>query len=334
MGTEASYPSPEEVHSQSEQGKAGIFDSEWTAPKNGELGDLVLIYFVAPRKATCFIARLASRPYWQTDVEVNAVNAVGRHQWWAATSPFIEIEPIPYKTLQAAAGGYLPLRGRSGHYLSPRSIGSLAFTARDPSRQSDVDDIAQVPTGNPDVPERIDSLDAWKATPGGALPLEAKVSEHVVEPLAQLLWGPDMQWAHEHLIEPTLGPIPLREHRVPSGLVDFVFEYAGKFALAVEVKLTILRPASGVWTDSPDFQQLLRYMSDLDLPGLLVDAQRLLLVKTGASAPFAEIVRTEATWDDITLVRDLLLEGRWGTSLVPPTNPPRTSAARRTARRG
>lgn len=334
MGSEASYPTTDDLTEQWEQGQAGLFDEEWTAPKNGELGDLVLFYFVAPRKAACFVARLASRPYWQTDVEVNAVKAVDPHQWWAVTSPLIEIEPIPYKTLQDAADGHLPLRGRSGHYLSPRTISSLTFVAKDPARQSDVDQIAQLPSGNPDVPEPIDNLDAWRAIPGGALPLEAKVSEHVVEPLIKLLWGPNMQWAHEHLIEPTLGPIPLREHRVPSGLVDFVFEYAGQAALAVEVKLTVLRPAAGVWSDSRDFQQLLRYMRDLDLPGLLIDAQRLLLVKRGDVVPFAEIIRTAATWEDLALIRDLLLEGRWGSSLAPPSSSPSRAPARRTARRG
>ena len=53
-------------------------------------------------------------------------------------------------------------------------------------------------------------------------------------------------------------------------------------------------------------------MTDLALPGLLVDAQRILLVKRGASAPVAEVIRAEATWDDIALIRDLLLEGRFG----------------------
>lgn len=70
--------------------------------------------------------------------------------------------------------------------------------------------------------------------------------------------------------------------RAEGGYVDFVFEFDGVPALAVEVKLAILRPVSGVWADSPDFLQLRRYMSALDVPGLLVDAQRLLLVRRGA----------------------------------------------------
>ena len=300
IGDEASYPTPEGLREQRARAEAGIFDYDWTAPKNGELGDLVLVYFIAPRKSACFVARLATAPHWQTDIEVNALNAVDVHQWWSQLTPLIEIDPIPYKTLQEATGGYLPLRGRSGHYLPPRTIQALTFTAKDAERQAELDRVVQVPSGNPDLPEEVESLDEWKAIPSGALPLEAKVSEHIVRPLARL--------AGNAVSGPGLDFGITAEYRVPSGFVDFVFMYpASTPALAVEVKLTVLRPQSGVWTDSPDFQQLQRYMRDLDVSGLLVDAQRLLLVKRGSDAPFAEIIRSEATWEDIALVRDLIL---------------------------
>ena len=300
IGDEASYPTPEGLGEQRERAEAGIFDYDWTAPKNGELGDLVLVYFIAPRKSACFVARLATAPHWQTDIEVNALNAVDVHQWWSQLTPLIEIVPIPYKALQEATGGYLPLRGRSGHYLPPRTIQALTFTAKDAERQAELDRVVQVPSGNPDLPEEVESLDEWKAIPAGALPLEAKVSEHIVRPLARL--------AGNAVSGPGLYFGMTAEYRVPSGFVDFVFMYpASTPALAVEVKLTVLRPQSGVWTDSPDFQQLQRYMRDLDVSGLLVDAQRLLLVKRGSDAPFAEIIRSEATWEDIALVRDLIL---------------------------
>lgn len=304
IGSEASYPTPEDLQDQRAQGDAGLFDDEWTAPKNGELGDLVLIYFVAPRKATCFVARLASRPYWQTDVEVAADKAVNPHQWWAATTPFIEIEPIPYKTLQEAVGGYLPLRGRSGHYLSPRTISALKFSAQDPARQAELDQIAQVPVGHPELPAKGDiDFERWKQIPSGLLSIEAKVSEYVVEPLAAILAdAPPTRLPNPYKLE--------REHRVPGGIVDFVFRW-GELppVAAVEVKVAILRPVSGVWSDSPDFLQLRRYMDALEAPGLLVDAHSVLLVKPGADAPSAEIVRSEATWKDVALICDLLAEG-------------------------
>lgn len=335
-GDEASYPTPDDIREQRARAEAGIFEYDWTAPKNGELGDLVLLYFVAPQKAACFVARLATSPHWQTDVEVNALNRVDPHQWWAELTPLVEIEPIPYAALQDAAGGHLPLRGRSGHYLARQTIEALTFVAKDPDRQDEVDLIAQVPSGNPELPDVVGSIEEWKAIPAGALPLEAKVSEHVVRPLGELVFGPEWAWTggpQEPRIEPTLGPVIVPEYRVPSGFVDFVFMYPSSTpALAVEVKLTTLRPPSGVWTDSRDFQQLLRYMRDLGVPGLLVDAQGLLLVKRGEDAPFAEIVRAEAKWEDIALIRDLLLAGL-DEDQAGRSNPIRPSLSRRIARR-
>jgi len=338
MGDEASYPTPADLDAMSTEGQAGIFDTEWTAPKNGELGDLALIYFQAPRKAACFVARLASRPYWQTDLDVKAARNVERHQWWASLTPLIEIEPIPYAALQEAAEGFLPLRGRSGHYLSPATIKALRFVAKRPERQAEVDHIAQVPVGSAELPKGEETtFEEWRHVPGGLLPLEAKVSEHIVRPLLEdFVFRAPHSRPEQRLDRSALTSLA-PEFPVPVGYVDFVFEYGFIPALAVEVKLTILRPASGLWNDSPDFRQLQRYMAELGVPGLLVDAQRILLVRLGKEAPFAEVVRAEATWKDIALIRDLILEG-WGDRSVqmsegsPPGSSP--SHPRRALRRG
>ncbi|MFB2582145.1 hypothetical protein ACEXQD_12925 [Herbiconiux sp. P15] len=329
IGDSASYPTPEELTEMADEGKAGIFDNDWTAPKNGELGDLVLFYFMAPRKAVHFVARLASQPFWDADVEVNAEAAVDPHQWWAYTTPLIEIAPISYEMIRAASHGYLNLKGRSGHYISPATVTGLKLIAARPDQQEDLDRVVKEPVGMAMLPEadRI-GLEEWRNIPGGLLTLEAKVSEYVAGPIEALMYGaPDPA----QIFEPTLGPFVHAEYSVPSGFVDFVYEYGGKPALAVEVKLTMIRPQSGVWIDSPDFQQLQRYMADLDTPGLLVDAQRILLVHPGGDEPFAEIVRAEATWDDVAMIRDLMIEGRARKTIiyealhVPP---------RRVARRG
>ncbi|MFF1633488.1 hypothetical protein [Leifsonia sp. NPDC058248] len=334
MASEASYPTPEELAEMWDDGVAGIFDTEWTAPKNGEFGDLVLVYFVAPRKAAHFVARMALRPFWESGLEVNADATVDPHQWWVYLTPLVEIEPIAYKELQQAHNGDLPLRGRSGHYLPSKTIAALTFKAVRPEQQAEVDRIVQIPVGMAELPDKADTtFEEWKAIPGGLLPLEASVSEHVVWPLARLLdAAPYLSTAQ--MLDGTLGPIVTPEYRVPSGFVDFVFDYGGPPApaLAVEVKLTLLRPASGVWSDSPDFRQLRRYMDDLDVPGLLVDAQRLLLVRPGADGPFAEIVRSNATWGDIALIRDLMLEGCRRKSNERPSRPSRPT--RRVFNRG
>lgn len=334
-GDEVSFPTPGELARMQADGTRGVFDNLWTAPKNGELGDLALVYFQTPRKAAHFVARLASRPFWQTDVEVNAIEAVDLHQWWAYTTPLIEIEPIPYQALREAAGGYLNLKGRSGHYLPPKVIAALSFKAAHAEQQDELERVAQAPVGMAELPDQAElTFEEWRRIPSGLLPLEAKVSEYIVKPLETLLYGPGWEWTRtrEPRIEPTLGPVVKPEYKVPSGFVDFVFEYGGPPvpALAVEVKLAVLRPSSGGWADSLDFRQLRRYMDALDVPGLLVDAQRLYLVKPGADAPYAEIVRAKATWGDIALIRDLLIDAeRKRNPLKPRLALPRPRVARR-----
>lgn len=312
VGTEASFPDPDALDESRMLADAGVNDLMWTAPKNGDIGDLVLFYFLSPRKAVHFVARLASRPFWRSDVTVAADKPVDAHQWWAYVTPLLEVEPISYSVLREAHGGHLPLRGRSGHYLSPEVVSGLHFTAVHPNQQPEVDHVATVPVRGDDLPNpESTTFDQWRSIASGQLPLEAKVSEHIVRPLAYLVYGPEWEWTggdRELRIDPTVGPVVIREQQVASGFVDFVFNYpASTPALAIEVKLTILRPQSGVWGDSPDFRQLRRYMHDLGTPGLLIDAQRILLVRAGEDEPFAEVIRAQATWDDIALIHDLML---------------------------
>jgi hypothetical protein len=318
MGDEASYPTPAVIAELRADALGGVYDHDWTAPKNGELGDLALFYFIAPRKAACFVARFASIPFWDQDVEVNAVTHVTPNQWWVFTTPPIEIEPIPYADLRAAAGGHLLLKGRSGHYLSPEAVSALTFTAKDPDQQSEVDRVARTPTGDPRLPDpRNMRFEQWKSIPSGALPLEAKVSEYVVEPMfAGLVDVPQ-------IFDLTLATVLTREYRTATGYVDYVVEIAERPVLAIEVKLAVQRPASGVWLDSPDFRQLRRYMDELDVPGLLIDAHGILLVESGADGPRKEIVRARAKVSDIEF---LVQEDR--------PRPNARASARRVIRRG
>lgn len=336
MGSEASFPSPEFLASTRRAADAGLYATMWTAPKNGEVGDLAVLYFAAPRKAAYFVMRLVSRPFWRTDVSAAADRPVVRHQWWAWITPPIEIKAIPYNALREAAGGYLTLKGRSGHYLSADSISKLAFTAANAKQQADVDRVVKVPVGMSELPSpRSTSFDEWRQIPGALLPLEAKVSEHIVGPLVDFLWDAPYASDQHPLTDRTLGPALFPEYRVTSGYVDFVVMYGGPPtpALAVEVKLAAVLPPSGLWADSEDFQQLTRYMADLGTPGLLVDAQRVLLVRPGADAPYAEIVRTEATWEDIEQIRHLLLKG-WAGERAEVVTGESLHVSRRVVRRG
>jgi len=152
------------------------------------------------------------------------------------------------------------------------------------------------------------TFEEWKAMSSGAFTLEAKVSEHVVRPLLERYVFKASDSRPDRRLDMTAFFGLEVEHRAASGFVDFLFKYpAHTPALVVEVKPAIRRSPTGSWADSPDFQQLRRYMDDLGTPGLLIDAHSLLLVEPGAEAPYAEIVRSEATWDDIAMIRDLIL---------------------------
>lgn len=336
-GDEASFPSSDDVEEMAAEALAGIFETEWTGPKNGEPGDLALIYFVAPRKQVCFVARFASEPYWQTDVEVNADATVNPNQWWVRLTNLIEIEPITYQQLQGAFDGYLNARGRSGLHLPAGVVEALDFRAADPSQQAELERIAVVPDGVVALATGVHTLEEWREIPSGMMRLENDVSAHLVEPLFyQLLLhasGTDSQV----LIDPTAGPFLEPQFRLPGvGIADFAVRYGPHFAphaMVVEVKLAMIKPESGIWIGSRDFQQLRRYMDEIDTPGLLIDAHRVVLVRPGEDSPFHEFVRADATWDDIARVASLVLEGA---DRHPPVEPPqnRRVFARRVARRG
>ncbi|MTB87054.1 hypothetical protein H9L21_08195 [Aeromicrobium senzhongii] len=130
MGDSASRLSDEESWEFQREGRAGIYNAMWTAPRNIEVGDLVLFYFVSPVKAVHYVARAASRAFWRDDIEVNADSPVGDKQWWAYFTPPVEIEPITYAQLRDAQNGHLNLRGRSGHFLHRETIGALSLRAK------------------------------------------------------------------------------------------------------------------------------------------------------------------------------------------------------------
>lgn len=312
MASEPSYLSEEALLETRRAEDAGIYDLMWTAPKNGQAGDVCMVYFAAPRSAVHFVARLASQPFWSTDIDATDDHGIDRHQWWAYLSPPIEVEPVTIGVLRAAFGGYLTLKGRSGHYVPPRVTAQLSIRARDEARQSELNDVFQPPSSAPgaSAAEPL-TLEGWRSVPGGLLPLEAKVSELVVLPLIDLMTSPLVpQDGHGRAGLTSVEVVA--EYPVSSGFVDFVLN-AGTppvAALAIEVKLATPRPSSGSWRDSADFQQLLRYMRDLGTPGLLVDMHRVLLVRPDADQPFREIIRSSATWDDVAAIRDLVHEGR------------------------
>jgi len=294
IGDECAYPGGEETEVFRRHGDVGIYDNLWTVSKNARLGDLVVIYFVAPRRAAHFVARLASNPYWRDNVKPDAKTKIVDRQWWADLTPLVEIEPIPSDRFVAAHDGHFRFKGRYGHYLRPSVVDRLEIVAKHTAQRSLVGQIALSPVGLSELPEPEQmTFEQWRDIASGALTLEAQVSEYVVEPFLK-----------RNILLTLVGGWE-REYKVTRGSVDFVIlgnaltqDYELPIA-AIEVKLAIQRPSDGLWLGSPDFRQLRRYMDDLGVPGLLIDANTILLVDKGADAPYIEIQRSDPAGEDL-----------------------------------
>lgn len=294
VGDEASFPTTEELASSAAKGKVGIFDDLWTAAKQTQFGDLVLIYFMSPRKAVHFVARAASDAFFDREIAVNAERTVADEQRWAYLTPLIEIEPIPFAALQAASNNHLILRGRSGKFLRPETIQQLTFKAANPRDQAELDRVIKVPVGRADLPAPASiDIDLWRTIAAGALALESDVERYIVEPLLR------------HLLPET--HVHQRQHRLRTGVVDYVVTSNSEVVSAVEVKLAIPRPPSGDWGSTAEFMQLRRYIDHLRVPGLLIDAHRVVLVEPDATAPVAVIERTTCTQEELEVIRRHLM---------------------------
>ncbi len=296
LGDEASYPTAEELEQQRRDADDGNFSCEWTTAKQTLRGDLAFVYFISPRKAAHFVTRAATDAIFDRELGVNAVGAVANEQWWADFTPLIEIEPIPFGTLRDAVGGHLILKGHSGKFLRPETVGALEVRARYPRDQADLDRILLVPTGLAELPPAAEvSIDVWKTISAGALPLEAHVSSYIVEPLLRhVLRRTALTWTPEY--------------HVQHGVVDYVIVDDDKRPrTAIEVKLVCAGPPAGDWSKSKELRQLRRYTDDLEVPGMLIDAHRIYLVEHGAEAPYRTVERRSADRSDLRAIREHIL---------------------------
>ena len=290
IGSEASFPDQAELDAQQEAARVGIFEWDWTTASQTQIGDLALFYFISPRKSVNFVARAASDAYFSRDVDVDADRSVSSVQWWADFTTPIEIEPIPVATLRDAAGGYLPLRGRSGHFLNPSLVEQLNFVAKNPNQQTELERLFVTPIGRADLPNpQTMTVAAWREIAAGALRLESDVSTYLVEPLLRTV------------LRDTSLTIK-REYPVGRGWADFVILNGETVIHVIEVKKVIRGLQNGAET-SGDLKQLLRYMHRLDVPGTLFDSHRLFLVARGSAVPHRHVERISSDDDDIRSLR-------------------------------
>ncbi|MBS1846837.1 MAG: hypothetical protein JST73_01030 [Actinobacteria bacterium] len=289
MGDDDSYMTEENLReAERDLSRHGVFTTRWNASPKVRFGDLVLVYYRAPGKAVHFVARAASDAYFDAHSDIEVTTDVAPAQWMVDLTVPIEIEPIDFATLERVANGHLNLKGRSGKYLRPEAIDALDFVAVDPELREELGWVTETPVGRPDLPDPEQmSLEQWCAVTAGALENEEQVSQYIVEPLIRLA-------------TPTLTAVP-QVHLADGGIAGFVLrDDDGRDRWVVEVKQLIERRHGEGVTSTPAYNQLRRYQKTTGLPGLLIDAHRVLAVSVAGRIDFD---RTRDSFSDQTIER-------------------------------
>lgn len=288
FGDSAAYPTRKEVQADERRGDAGIFEWLWTTAKQTEVGDLVFCYFITPHKAAHFVARTASRAFFDREIGVNANQEVADAQWWCLLTTPIEIEPIPVEVLRDCADGFLPLRGRSGLYLRPEVVAALPVVARYPEDAAALARVLCTPVGNPDLPDPANvSRQEWRSIASGAMKLEKHVEQYIVEPMLRLLLESEPSLTHQ------------RSYRIGAKVADYVVSGPEGPRCVLEVKLALREASEGIWEHSPDFLQVRGYADSLNTGSILIDANRICLIDNQAPSPWRIIDRRHATPTDL-----------------------------------
>lgn len=302
-GDEASFPSEQELASASHKVAGQVYDYLWTAAKQTQPGDLLFLYFVHERKAIHFVARAAVAAWYSGELEVAANARVRPTQWWTCITPPVPITPIPFAQLKDAFHGDLVMRGRSGRYIPPATVTRLIEIIGEDAITPELEAVLRQPVGLADLPEPQQmTFEQWRVIAAGELPLEAKVEEHLVEPLLRLALRDrdDLR--------------PQKRYRVAGGIADYaILSDTGAPCAIIEVKVAVRKRPNASWSDSPDFLQTRRYADALNCPSVLIDSHYVHLIAPHADAPHATIERRTATAADL----DALTEHISGERLPP-----------------
>lgn len=293
IGDDASFPTPGELVAQRDPANPDL--AEWTCPRQIMRGDLVFIYFIAPRKAIYFAARAMSAPVYETEAEVNALKPIDPHQWWAELSPLIPVPTVPYTQLAQLHNGQLILKGKPRHYLSPTIVEQLV------ARFGDLDDeqrlVLQTPIGDPDLPRYPTkmNLEDVRRIASGKLRVEEEVERYVVEPLLNLCF-------------PAGAKLDVRKRvRITgAGIADYGIYDDEVLCGVVEVKLGVRRRRDGDLRGSPDVQQAVRYAMAADTPAVLIDANTVFLIDRNAAEPSHSFDRQRLTDHHLSTIAALL----------------------------
>ncbi len=271
IGDEASFPTTAELKAQRRLRNPEI--NSWTSPRQIQRGDLVFVYYMNPRKAVHFVARALNPPVFESSIEVNSIKPVDPHQWWTDLTPFVEVPPIPFKLVRDLHGGHLILRGKPTHYLTPDIVSQLinhCGVLNDEQRL-----VMQRPVGDAALPDPANmSLATLRRISAGALRLEAQVEQYVAEPVLAKAFPASRGFRIE------------KQYRIEgAGIADYGIFERDQLIGVVEVKLGITRLLGSVLGGSPDLEQLGRYCSKAKVPGLLIDANEIVLVDLDSLRP-------------------------------------------------
>ncbi|MEZ5380998.1 MAG: hypothetical protein R2754_04290 [Microthrixaceae bacterium] len=295
VGDSASMPDDEDLAAQRAAIEGGPW--VWTCPKHIQPGDLVFVYFVEPEKAVRFVARALTWAEFDPTRGVNSIKKVDPHQWWTFLSPFVPVDSISFKQLEEHFGHKLILRGKPTHYVPPRAFDRIV------DGLGELDDeqalILQRPVGNDELPPAGEiGLAELTEMAAGALNTESMVEEYVVEPLLGLAFPASD------------GFRITRQHRLESGRIpDFAVFNGDELRGLVEAKLGIGR-GSGPLAGCPEVEQIRRYCQEAGLPGLLIDANEIVLVSPDEDEPVGYLDRVSLGDAGITEIAGFLAATR------------------------
>lgn len=318
MGDGGSFYSPTDLRRLVARDRAGLSVDCWTCSPRVEIGDVLFIYYMAPRKAIHFVCRATSRPYVDPALYVRANIAVSKYQWWVEISPPVEIEPIPFNEIRQAAGGYLNLKGRAGKYLDVDAANHLLKAVKvtnGPSAHLASQTLERL-TGRADLPNPDKmTLPEWRNVASGKLKGEREVERYIVEPLFRYSGIPRT--------------FAIRQSPTSEGIPDYVIRQNAEDLAVVEVKQRVAGPRGGVvlWADLPDYEQVCRYSRHLGCKGMLIDCDQVFLFSGKAMNLLRRFDRQSLTREDAKVIGRFLLsrQPRAGSAV----RKPRAGAQRR-----
>ena len=275
----------------------------WTCSPRIEIGDVLFLYFMAPRKSINFVCRAISRPYFDRNEEVSAEwdRDVSEYQWWVDHTPPVSVEPISFKTINEFMGGSLNLRGRSGKFIDHAAANRILASAKvlfTPLAETAKASLGRVVGGTGMPNPRTMSLRQLRAIPSANLRLEREVEQYVVEPLLRFCGIP------KGALTAT------RQMRTQEGIPDYVIANSERTLAVVEVKQRIAAPRLFKWTAVANYQQLCRYAGHFGCKGMLVDCDQVILFSRPRMQFFRRYERRFLTIAQVKEIRGFLLAGR------------------------